>query len=92
MALIQAFSSLVCAILTILLSLVLCFVIKIYSGITVENQLPRVERDQPRQPVAYGSHDRRCITTRIDDENQNYNIMIQGNRQVPREQDERQDY
>ena len=86
MTLIQDFASLVCA---ILLSLVLSFVIKIYS-ITVENQEPRVERDQPQQPAAYGSHDRRCITTRIDDENQNHNI--QGNRQVPREHEERQGY
>ena len=88
MALIREFSSLVCA---ILLSLVLWFVIKIYS-ITVENQEPRVETNQPQQPVVYGSYGRRCITTRIDDENQNHNIMIQGNRQVPREHDERQGY
>ena len=86
MALIQEFASLVCA---ILLSLVLSFVIKIYS-ITVENQEPRVERGQPQQPAAFGSYGRRCITTRIDDENQNRNI--QDNRQVPREHDERQGY
>ena len=87
MTLIQEFSSLVCA---ILLSLVLCFVVKIYS-ITVENQDPRVKSHQPQQqqPVEAG---RRCITTRIDDENQNHNLMIQGNRQVPREHDERQGY
>ena len=83
MALIQEFASLVCA---ILLSLVLCFVIKIYS-ITVENQEPRVVRDQPQQPVAAG---RRRITTRTDNENKNHNI--QGNRQIPSEHDERQGY
>ena len=86
MALIQEFASLVCA---ILLSLALCFLIKIYS-ITVENQEPRVGTNQPQQPVAYGSYGRRCITTRIDDENPNHHIT--GNRQVPREHDERQGY
>ena len=84
MALIQAFSSLLCA---ILLSLVLYFVIKIYR-ITVENQELRVGTNQPQQLVAYGSHG--SITTIIDDENQNHNI--QGNRQVPVEHDERQGY
>ena len=74
MALIQEFASLVCA---TLLSLVLYFVIKIY-------QEPRVERDQPQQPAAAR---RRRITIRIDNENTNHNI--QGNRQIPREEDER---
>ena len=83
MTLIHEFASLVCA---VLLSLVLYFVIKIYS-ITVENQEPRVEMDQAQQPVAAG---RRRITTRIDSKSKN--LHIQGNCQVPREHDERQGY
>ena len=63
-----------------MLSLVLYFVIKIYQKLRVE----RTERDPPQQPEAAR---RRRITTRIDIENTNHNF--QGNRQIPREDDER---
>ena len=86
MTVFEEFSSLVCC---ILLSVVLWFMIKI-NRITVENQEPQEGTNQPQQPVVYGSFGRRCITTRIDGENQNHNI--QDNRQVPREHDERQGY
>ena len=84
MALIQEFSCLACA---IFLLLSLCFLIKIYC-ITVTNRQPRVEENRPQQRIAAGR--RRTTAVRADDENKNN--YIQGNRQVPREQDERQGY
>ena len=82
--LIQEFSS---TAYVVLLSAVLCLVIKFVFVIVIINREQRVEENQPpQQPLA--AAEARNLTRNDDDVNQNHNI--QRIRQIPREHDERQ--
>ena len=83
MAPIQEFSN---TAYVVLLSAVLCLVIKFVFLIVIINREQRVEENQPQQPAA--AAEARNLTRNDDDVNQNHNI--QRIRQIPREHDERQ--